>query len=96
VSRDYFGGSVDVHGRAIVGAPNYDDRRVDDGLALIFELACGCAADLTGDGLLDIFDFLEFQNLFGLGDLRADFTGDGILDLFDFLEFQNEFGRGCP
>ncbi|MFG0283565.1 MAG: GC-type dockerin domain-anchored protein [Phycisphaerales bacterium JB039] len=55
-----------------------------------------CRADLTGDGALDLFDFLEFQNLFAAGDLRADFTGDGALDLFDFLAFQNEFAAGCP
>ncbi|MFG0285207.1 MAG: choice-of-anchor B family protein [Phycisphaerales bacterium JB039] len=55
-----------------------------------------CRVDLTGDGLLDIFDFLEFQNLFGAGDLTADFTGDGVLDFFDFLAFQNEFALGCP
>jgi hypothetical protein len=59
---------------------------------------CGsvCRADLTGDGLLDFFDFLAFQNLFAAGDPQADFTGDGVLDFFDFLAFQNEFGAGCP
>ena len=55
-----------------------------------------CRADLTGDGALDFFDFLEFQNLFAAGDLRADFTGDGVLDFFDFLAFQNDFAAGCP
>jgi hypothetical protein len=55
-----------------------------------------CRVDLTGDGSLDFFDFLEFQNLFAAGDLKADFTGDGLLDFFDFLAFQNEFAAGCP
>ncbi len=55
-----------------------------------------CRADLTGDGALDFFDFLEFQNLFAAGDPRADFTGEGVLDFFDFLAFQNEFAAGCP
>jgi uncharacterized membrane protein len=54
-----------------------------------------CRADLTGDGVLDFFDFLAFQNLFAAGDLRADFTGDGVLDFFDFLAFQDEFAAGC-
>ena len=64
----------------------------------IFTVSCGdvCRADLTGDGILDFFDFLEFQNLFAAGDLAADFTGDGALDFFDFLAFQNEFAAGCP
>src|SRR5690606_13463919 len=55
----------------------------------------GCRADLNGDGVLDIFDFLEFQKLFAAGDLFCDFTGDRELDFFDFLEFQNEFAAGC-
>lgn len=57
---------------------------------------CDCPADLDGDGELTLFDFIEFQNLFAMGDLRADFDGDGELTLFDFLEFQNQFELGCP
>ena len=55
----------------------------------------GCRADIDGDGVLTIFDFLGFQNLFDAGDLAADFDGDGVLTLFDFLAFQNEFDAGC-
>ena len=55
-----------------------------------------CPADIDGDGSLTLFDFLEFQNLFALGDPGADFDGDGDLTLFDFLEFQNQFALGCP
>ncbi|MEO1008560.1 MAG: S8 family serine peptidase [Planctomycetota bacterium] len=55
-----------------------------------------CTADLNGDGVLDIFDFLAFQNLFDAGDPAADFNGDGVLNIFDFLEFQNFFVAGCP
>ncbi|MFG0284572.1 MAG: GC-type dockerin domain-anchored protein, partial [Phycisphaerales bacterium JB039] len=53
-----------------------------------------CASvDLDGDGLLTLFDFLEFANLFAAGDLRADFDGSGALDVFDFFAYQNEFAR---
>jgi len=58
--------------------------------------AVGCRADIDGDGVLTIFDFLGFQNLFDAGDLGADFDGDGVLTIFDFLTFQNEFDAGCP
>ncbi len=51
-------------------------------------------ADMEQDGDLDIFDFLEFQNLYGLEDARADFEGDGDWDVFDFLAFQNSFATG--
>ncbi len=60
------------------------------------EVQSPCRVDLTGDGELDFFDFLAFQNLFAAGDPQADFTGDGTLDFFDFLAFQNEFAAGCP
>jgi choice-of-anchor B domain-containing protein len=59
-------------------------------------VGAGCRADLTGDGVLDFFDFLEFQNLFAAGDPRADFDDNGLLDFFDFLAFQDEFAAGCP
>ncbi|UYV13290.1 MAG: hypothetical protein NCW75_03155 [Phycisphaera sp.] len=59
------------------------------------DLGEGCRADLDGDGVLTIFDFLAYQNLFDAGDLAADFDGDGELTIFDFLAFQNEFDAGC-
>jgi uncharacterized protein YjiK len=54
-----------------------------------------CRADIDGNDLLDLFDFLEFVNLFNAGDLAADFDGNELLDLFDFLEFVNQFNAGC-
>ncbi|MFG0285772.1 MAG: right-handed parallel beta-helix repeat-containing protein [Phycisphaerales bacterium JB039] len=58
--------------------------------------AGGCYADCDGSGSLDFFDFLCFQNLFGVGDPAADCDGSGALDFFDFLCFQNAFAAGCP
>ncbi|MEQ9096593.1 MAG: GC-type dockerin domain-anchored protein [Phycisphaerales bacterium] len=55
-----------------------------------------CRPDVDGDGVLTIFDFLAYQNLFAAGDLGADFDGDCELTLFDFLAFQNAFDAGCP
>ncbi|MFG0285349.1 MAG: GC-type dockerin domain-anchored protein [Phycisphaerales bacterium JB039] len=78
---------------------NPNDSVTEAGIDRFWLLTDGdatCRVDLTGDGSLDFFDFLEFQNLFGAGDLKADFTGDGVLDFFDFLAFQNEFAAGCP
>lgn len=63
---------------------NFDDVRMTT-----------CRADVDGDGLLTVFDFLSFQNFFAVGDLRADFQADGVLDFFDFLAFQNAFSGGC-
>jgi len=55
----------------------------------------GCYADFTGDGVLDLFDFLGYVNTFNAGDLDADCDADGELTLFDFLCFVNEFNAGC-
>ncbi|MEQ9095194.1 MAG: GC-type dockerin domain-anchored protein [Phycisphaerales bacterium] len=54
-----------------------------------------CAADIDGNGVLEVFDFLEFQNLFNDGDGRADCDANGRLDIFDFLCFTNAFAGGC-
>ena len=61
-----------------------------------------CYADCdtaTGIGVLDIFDFLCFQNAFVAGECYADCdrsSGAGTFDIFDFLCFQNAFVGGCP
>lgn len=54
-----------------------------------------CAADRTGDGVVDAFDFLAFQAEFAEGESSADLDGDGRLTIFDFLAFQDRFVRGC-
>lgn len=54
-----------------------------------------CEADVDGNGELDVFDFLEFQNLFSAGDGRADCDENGKLDIFDFLCFINLYAGGC-
>lgn len=55
-----------------------------------------CYADCDGSGLLDLFDFLCFQNAFNLKLPQADCDGSGQLDLFDFLCFVTAFNAGCP
>ncbi|MEO1009075.1 MAG: M12 family metallo-peptidase [Planctomycetota bacterium] len=55
-----------------------------------------CYADCDGNGELELFDFLCFQNAFHDGDPAADCDGSGSLDLFDLLCFQNAFQDGCP
>jgi hypothetical protein len=55
----------------------------------------GCGPDLSGDGVLDLFDFLAFTNLFNAQDPRADWDGNGVFDLFDFLAYTNAYHQGC-
>jgi uncharacterized membrane protein len=67
-----------------------------------FLIHIGCYADCdqsTGAGVLDIFDFLCFQDAFVNGDPYAcdcdTTTGAGVCDIFDFLCFQDGFVGGC-
>ena len=85
-------------GDVIIGANGADPggrSRAGSSYVLFGRTPIDCPADLNGDGVLNIFDFLEFQNLFDAGDPRADFDGDGSLTIFDFLAFQNAFDAGC-
>ena len=63
----------------------------------------GCYPDCdssTGPGVLDIFDFLCFQNRYAAGASYAcncdTTTGQDLCDIFDFLCFQNAYSAGCP
>jgi hypothetical protein len=69
---------------------------VDQGAVLVYStVGCPCYADFTGDGALDLFDFLGYLNAFNGGEPAADCDGAGGLDLFDFLCFVNAFNEGC-
>ena len=58
--------------------------------------ASGCSADCNEDGMLNILDFVCYQNLFQSGDPSADCNGDGALNILDFVCFQGLFEDGCP
>jgi probable HAF family extracellular repeat protein len=61
-----------------------------------FLLTPSCYADCDGNGGLDVFDFLCFQDAFTAHDPYADCDGNTVLDVFDFLCFQDAFVAGCP
>lgn len=64
-----------------------------------------CAANVNGDGELDVLDFLDYLDAFGTcegqaapcssGGVDADFNGDTIVDVLDLLDFFDAFGSGC-
>ena len=100
---DYFGTSVAATETFVVAGAFGNDvpGRPEIGAAYVFAVidVC-CYADCdqsTGVGVLDIFDFLCFQNSFVLGESYAcDCDPDPACDIFDFLCFQNAFVAGCP
>ncbi len=58
-------------------------------------LACSCPSDCDNSGLLDVDDFVCFQTLYAVGDMRADCDGDGALAVEDFVCFQVAYAVGC-
>jgi outer membrane protein assembly factor BamB len=69
----------------------------------LYAIDLGCYADCdtsTGVGVLDVFDFLCFQDHFVNGEPYAcdcdTSTGPGVCDVFDFLCYQDAFVAGCP
>lgn len=87
--------------RTIVNGFDWDSYPGGGSLELIkvqIEYIMACRADLnqsTGAGVLDLFDFLDFQNLFIHQDPLANMAFDPFFDIFDFLAFQDAFVRGC-
>jgi YVTN family beta-propeller protein len=67
---------------------------IPDGVDMV-AFGSPCAADITGDGAVNVQDFLAFLQLFAGGDPRADFTGDGQVNIQDFLAFLQLFAAGC-
>jgi hypothetical protein len=56
----------------------------------------GCYPDCDGNTILDVFDFLCFQDAFVAMTPYADCDGNTVYDVFDFLCFQDAFVTGCP
>lgn len=54
-----------------------------------------CTADVNDDGLVDLFDYLDFVQVFASGSAQADFNSDSIVDFFDYLDFVEAFNAGC-
>jgi hypothetical protein len=86
-----------VDGQCNVPGPNTGFVAVAGGYLHSLGLKAGdaCYPDFTGDGTLDLFDFLGYVNAFNAGNPSADCDGSGGLDLFDFLCFVNAFNTGC-
>jgi len=64
-------------------------------IRVFFGIPPECFADLTGDGVLDIFDVFAFLDAFNAMDPSADLTGDGVFDIFDVFAYLDIFSDGC-
>ena len=55
-----------------------------------------CAADLNGDGQLNVLDFVKFQLLWQEEDPAADCDFNDLFNILDFVCYQQLFQNGCP
>ena len=84
----------------IGGYPQAFDPRLISWSVLVTDEAAEpgvcCAADVNGDGALNVLDFVAFQEAFVAGEPAADCDGSGAFDILDFVCYQNLFNAGCP
>ena len=59
-------------------------------------LATTCTADCDSNGVLNVLDFVCFQQRFVAGDPAADCDDNGALNVLDFVCYQQAFVGGCP
>lgn len=76
-----------------IGDPNVAS---DPATVVLRVTAADCAADITGDGVLNFFDVSGFIGLYVAEDPAADLTGDGLFNFFDVSAYIGLFNAGCP
>jgi hypothetical protein len=56
-----------------------------------------CRADINGDGIVDIQDFIELNSAFGTScvDCPEDINDDGNVDIQDFITLNSSYGKVC-
>ncbi len=89
------GGDISGDGTVIVGGARNPNGDVEAWIAHIPPFCYADCDQSQGAGILDINDFLCFQERFARQDLYTDCNVDGKHDIFDFLCFQDAFVRGC-
>lgn len=90
-SMDILAGDFDNNGFTDLATIN----RAENTVSLFVNQCEECLVDLDGNGQLNVYDFLEFQNLWLRQDPRVDFDGDGAFTFVDFQEFSRLFALGC-
>jgi hypothetical protein len=92
---EQFGSSIALdNDLLVIGARNDDDNGIASGSAYFFDIFC--PADLNGDGVVDIFDVLDFITAYNAQSPVADFNNDNNIDIFDVLAFITAYNAGCP
>lgn len=88
-------GTLDFRFEAGVGQPGSEGLLAEyliDRIWLVYNRCDGHPGDFNGDGALDVFDLLAFQDAFQARDPRADLDRDGLHTVFDFLTMLHLLG----
>jgi hypothetical protein len=97
-SKSNGGVSILVEEDVIYISDSWDDNKpafdLDATGVVVLEMVC--PNDFNSDGLLNILDFVAYQNAFLMQNPDADINGDGVLNILDFVAFQDIFLHGCP
>lgn len=54
-----------------------------------------CPSNYNCDGVVDLFDYLDFVADFAANAPSADYNQDQVVDFFDYLDFVADFSAGC-
>ncbi len=73
------------------GGWRYCGWNIDDVQLISTDCESPCAADITGDGQVDVLDLLEVLGQWGTSG-SADITGNGVVDVLDLLEVLSAWG----
>lgn len=64
-------------------------------ISIRIHAATTCSADLNGDELVNIQDFIAYLNAWAIGDPLADWNHDGTVNIQDFIAYLNDWAAGC-
>lgn len=62
----------------------------------LFVVRLDCKPDLDDNGVLNIFDYIAFGNLYSAQDPKADWDSNGQFNIFDYIAYGNAYAGGCP
>jgi hypothetical protein len=89
-------GIADCNGNGELDLCEIQDGAPDkDGDGVLDECA-GCAADVNGDGALNVLDFVAFQLAWQGQEPIGDCDGNGAFNVLDFVCYQLLFQACCP
>jgi hypothetical protein len=83
-------------GFGLIGAALWNVGQEEDAGAVISLGSCTCPGDFNGDGVLNVLDFVAYQQAWVLQNPAADCDENAAFNILDFVCFSLLFNDGCP